>query len=284
MVVVEDQQQVVLAGLIGQPVDQRRHQRLERHRRRRAEQRAQPLGDSGPRPVQRGDSMAPEPRRVVVARVQRQPPNRPPATAGPVGQHRRLTEPGRGANQDELPRQPLAERLDQARARHKSRLQAGHVQLGGQQHILPGHGNPGRGRHGLVSHRRPTAQRNQRSSLRPLAAAILRRDAPPPAARCSGRACAPTTPPASSSRLHPSRPLRADRPPPTTRGLRVAGRRVQLPSSFPGELPPPVTRSCRAPSPTIPPHAHLRVTTRPWGPFVACLENETCSSERSRDG
>ena len=70
MVVVEDQQQVVLAGLIGQLVDQGRHQRLERRRRQRAEQRAYPLGDSGPRLVQRGYSMAPEPRRVVVASVQ----------------------------------------------------------------------------------------------------------------------------------------------------------------------------------------------------------------------
>jgi len=49
--------------------------------------------------------------------------------------------------------QALAQRLHQARARHKSRLRPGHMQLGRQQDILPGHGDPGPGRHRRVSHR-----------------------------------------------------------------------------------------------------------------------------------
>ena len=49
------------------------------------------------------------------------------------------------------PRQALAQRLRQTRARHKTRLRPGHMQLGRQQDVLPGQGNPGRGRHGRVS-------------------------------------------------------------------------------------------------------------------------------------
>src|SRR5580693_256461 len=56
VVVIEDQHRLVLAGPGGQLVDQRRHQPLERRRRRRPEQRADPLGGSWPCPVQSASS------------------------------------------------------------------------------------------------------------------------------------------------------------------------------------------------------------------------------------
>ena len=179
VVVVEDQHHLVLAGPDGQLVDQRRHQPLKRRRRRRPEQRADPLGDSWPCPVQRGNRVPPEPCRVVVGCLQRQPDHLPLAAPGPVGQQRRLAEPGRGANQDQPPRQPLIERLRQPRARHETPLRAGHVQLGGQQHIRPGRGNPGRGRYRRLSHRRPTPQRVQQWPASLLDADILTADRRP---------------------------------------------------------------------------------------------------------
>ena len=146
VVVVENQQQLILAGRGGQLVDQRRHQPLERCWCRRAQQRAHPLGDARPRPVQRRDCVPPKPRRVIVTSVQRQPGHRPVAPPGPAGQQGRLAEPGRGAHQDQPPYQPLIERLHQPRAGHKARLQARHVQLGGQQHIPLRSSNPRMGR------------------------------------------------------------------------------------------------------------------------------------------
>ena len=81
VVVVDDQRHVV--GCRGELVDQRRHGRGERRRRGAGDQRTDPLGDPGPHPVQRGGDVAPEPHRVVVARVQRQPGDRPPVGAAP---------------------------------------------------------------------------------------------------------------------------------------------------------------------------------------------------------
>ena len=69
--------------------------------------RAPPARRPPAAPVQRGGDMAPEPGRVVVARVQRQPGHRPAAAPGPVGQQGRLAEPGRGADQRQLPLHPL---------------------------------------------------------------------------------------------------------------------------------------------------------------------------------
>jgi hypothetical protein len=101
VVVVQDQQH--LARLGGELVDQGRDQPLKRRRGGRAEQRGDLLGDPRARPVQRGDHMPPEPRRVVVAAVQRQPGHRPPAAAGPVGQQAGLAEPRRRAHQQQPP-------------------------------------------------------------------------------------------------------------------------------------------------------------------------------------
>ena len=111
VVVVEDEQ-----GLFpGQIVDQRRDQALERRRRGRAEQRSHPFADSGTGPVQRGYRVVPEPGWVVVPRVQREPGDRVLAAPGPVGEQDCLAVSGRGAGQDEPPRQALIEPCRQPR-------------------------------------------------------------------------------------------------------------------------------------------------------------------------
>ena len=97
VVVVEDEQ-----GLLpSQIVDQCRDQGLERRRRWRAEQRSHPFAGPGTGPVQRGHRVAPEPGRVVVPRVQREPGDRVLAAPGPVGEQDCLAVSGRGGGQDE---------------------------------------------------------------------------------------------------------------------------------------------------------------------------------------
>ena len=70
VIVVEDQQCLIVTGIAGQLVDQDCHQPLERGRSRRPEQWRNPRRDPGPRPVQRGHNMAPEPRRIAIGGVQ----------------------------------------------------------------------------------------------------------------------------------------------------------------------------------------------------------------------
>ena len=172
VVVVEDQQHLAVTALGVQFVDQRCHQPLERCRCRRAEQRADPLPDPRARLVQRGNHVPPHPHWVVVGRVQRQPGHRAVARQGPAGQHGRLARPSRGAHQDQPPCQPFAERLHQPRAGHEPRPRARHVQLGRQQGVRPGTGDPSRNCRRGLSDRRPTP------SAQP-ATASLRRQANP---------------------------------------------------------------------------------------------------------
>ncbi len=86
VVVIQDQDHLIRAGIGSHLVDQGRHQPLSRTRG----QRADPPGQPWAGPVQRGHRVAPEPRRVVVAAIQAQPRHRPPGAAGPVGQQRRF--------------------------------------------------------------------------------------------------------------------------------------------------------------------------------------------------
>jgi hypothetical protein len=141
VIVIKDEQRLIRLG--GQLIDQGRHQALERRRCGRAEQRGHPFADPGPGPVQRGHRVAPEPGRVVIARVQRQPAGRELAVPGPVSQQDRLTVPGRPADQDQPARQALVEPSGQPRPWHQARLQRGQVQLGSQQDVRLQHGNPG---------------------------------------------------------------------------------------------------------------------------------------------
>ena len=101
VIVIQDQQQrLICVRLAGYLVDQGRHQRLERRWRGGPEQRAHPLADPRPHPVQRGDRMPPEPGRVVVAGIQRQPGHWMPTAPDPLGQQDGLAVPGRRGEQD----------------------------------------------------------------------------------------------------------------------------------------------------------------------------------------
>ena len=135
VVVIQDQQGLAVAGLGGQLVDQRRDQALERRRRGRPEQRGHPFADPGAGPVQRGHRVTPEPGRIVVPLIQRQPGSRVGAAPGPVRQQDRLAVPGRGAYQDQPPGQALIQACRQPRPLHQARPRGGHVQLGGEQDI-----------------------------------------------------------------------------------------------------------------------------------------------------
>ena len=98
VVVVENQHRVG-TGIGGQLVDERGHQRLEGSGCGRAEQRAQPSIEARAYPVHRGHHMTPEPGRVVVPGVQRQPgrPGRdgagPSRPAAPSCRSRRARRP-----------------------------------------------------------------------------------------------------------------------------------------------------------------------------------------------
>ena len=131
VVVIQDEQGLVRS----QVVDQRRDQPLERRGRGRAEQRGHPFAGPGAGPVQRGHRVVPEPGRVVVPRVQRQPRGREPAAPGPISQQDRLAVPGRPADQDQPPRQAPLQACRQPRPRDHARPRPRHMQLGGEQDI-----------------------------------------------------------------------------------------------------------------------------------------------------
>jgi len=96
------QQERDLLGPGDQLVDEGGHDRLQRGRLGPAEQRGDPLANVDPRPVQRRDDIPPEPHRIVVSGIQRQPGDRPPGMARPVAEQARLPEPRRGADQRQL--------------------------------------------------------------------------------------------------------------------------------------------------------------------------------------
>ena len=151
VVVIQDQQQrLIRVRPGGDLVDQGRHQRFERRWRRRPEQRAHPLADPRPHPVQRGHRMPPEPGRGVVTGIQREPGHRLPAAPDPLGQQDSLAVPGRRADQDKSSSPALLQPLRQPRARHQIRPHPRHVQLGGQQDIALRRGSL---RCGRLSHR-----------------------------------------------------------------------------------------------------------------------------------
>ena len=227
VVIVEDQQ-----GLIpGQVVDQRRDQPLERRRRGRTEQRRHPPAGPGAGPVERGHRVPPEPGRVVVPRVQRQPGNRPPAAPGPVRQQDRLAVSGRGAGQDQPSRQALIEPCHQPRPRHLAWARPGQVQLGGQQGIA------------LCARHRPFSLADLHRSTPPRSSAsppegpsrvglpLPRGRGPDPAIALPWSACSPTSPwplTANNRRRGTSAPG-LERKIPPDRHLRVTPRPVVAP-------------------------------------------------------
>jgi hypothetical protein len=72
---------------------------------------------------------------VAVALVQRQPGHRPATGADPLAQEAGLAEPGRCADQGQLPGRPLVEALQQPRPGQEPGAGAGDMQLGGQQGV-----------------------------------------------------------------------------------------------------------------------------------------------------
>jgi hypothetical protein len=151
--VVVVQHQHHLLARVGQIVDQGGHHRLERGGLHVLEQRGDASGDPRVRAIQRGTDVPPEPHRVIVASVERQPADGPLAAPGPVGHQARLAEAGRGAQQDQVPPHVFGQALQQPRPRREPRPQARHAELGRQQHITRGPSGPGRDGHGRFSHR-----------------------------------------------------------------------------------------------------------------------------------
>ena len=143
VVVVDHQHELVAGGPGGELVDQGRHQPLGRGRVRAAQQPDDLLGHPRAHPLQGRGHVAPEPDRVVIAGIQRQPGHRPAAGPGPVGQQARLAAPGRGTDQQEPAGQALVQPLHQPRADGEPGPGPGHVQLGREQDVLPGGGRLG---------------------------------------------------------------------------------------------------------------------------------------------
>jgi hypothetical protein len=132
VVVVQDQHH--LLGLGDQLVDQHGHHRLGR-RLAALEQGLDPLTDPGPHSVQGGGDIAPEPRRVAVADIRRQPGHRLPAAPNPIAKQAGLAEAGRRTDQGEGTGRPLAEALQQPWADQEAGPGPGDVQLGRQQAV-----------------------------------------------------------------------------------------------------------------------------------------------------
>ena len=135
VVVVEYQQHVGLARLGHDVVDQRADQRVVGRRGRRTRQRAHPLGDARAHHVESGQHVTPEPHRVVVSAVERQPGGRLGHAPDPLRQQDRLAVTRRGGHQHQPAVQPFLEPVCQPAARHQSRPRARHLKLGSQQHV-----------------------------------------------------------------------------------------------------------------------------------------------------
>ena len=130
------QQERDLLGPGDQLVDEGGHDRLQRRRLGPAEQWGEPLANGDPRPVQGRGDIPPEPHRIVVAGVQRQPGDRLPGLARPVAEQARLPEPRRGADQGQLPPRPRGEACQQPGTWQQAGTPLWHIELGGQQDIV----------------------------------------------------------------------------------------------------------------------------------------------------
>jgi hypothetical protein len=149
------------------------------------------LGDPWPHPIQRRDRMAPEPHRVVVGGVQRQPAHEPLASLAPVSQERRLAEPSGRGDQRQLPRQPVIEAVHQPRAGHETPRRSRQMELGCQQLVRPAGGRVLGRPVGCVSHRAPPAHRRS-YYLRPRARRWRRAEDAPGKALVGDASSSPT--------------------------------------------------------------------------------------------
>ena len=113
VVVVEDQGHVAVLG--GDPVQHRDEDRLDRRRRRGAQQPHGRRADPGAGTLERGGDVPPEARGVVVARVEGDPGDR--AVSRQTGPEQcRLAAPGGGGDEGQFAAPPGGEPLQQARA------------------------------------------------------------------------------------------------------------------------------------------------------------------------
>ena len=139
VVVVEHQHDIVRDG--AELVEQRGEDRFDR-RLGRLQERERTCTDPGHRRLQRGDQVGPEQRGIVVALVEREP-RRGPSIGGsggqPVGQQRRLAEPGRSGHQRQRRLGPTAQALDQSRTRDQTAPPPGDVELGLEQRACHDH-------------------------------------------------------------------------------------------------------------------------------------------------
>jgi hypothetical protein len=135
-VVVVDHQHDLVGGR-GELVHQRGDDPRERCARRAGHERADPLDDTDVHAVERGGDVAPEPHRVVVAGVERQPRHRSVVGPRPGGQEARLAEAGGPAHQYQLAGARL-QLPDEPGPRHPPRARLGCAQFGRQQHIMGG--------------------------------------------------------------------------------------------------------------------------------------------------
>jgi hypothetical protein len=117
--VVEDEDERIADWL--QLVDQRRQDALEQRRSRSREQREGLGADIGLDRADRLDGVRPEPDRIVVPGIDREPGerSRPAVELLPGGEERRLAPPCRRRDESELPAPVCAELLDEGRTRNE---------------------------------------------------------------------------------------------------------------------------------------------------------------------
>jgi hypothetical protein len=130
VVVVQHQRELIGRGL--EVVDQRGHDALARHHPRRSQERQQVLPKASANTIERDDHIPPEPHRIVVFGVQRQPRHRPPRAGGPAGHQGGLAEAGGRAHKEQLPGHPLVEPFGQTRPAEEF-AGSRDVELGGQE-------------------------------------------------------------------------------------------------------------------------------------------------------
>ena len=131
MVVIEHEHHLVRAA--GKIVDQLGQQLLERWESWRVRPRNETRCKPRMHLVQRSRHVTPEPDRVVVHLVERYPRHFSSSLAAPVGQHRRLPEASRCADQRQCPIASFVEQCAQADTIHEACGRSRDLQLGGQE-------------------------------------------------------------------------------------------------------------------------------------------------------
>jgi hypothetical protein len=133
VVVVEDQRELVRRG--PERVDQGSHDAPARHHPWGTQERDHLLAEAFAGAVKGNDHVPPEPHRVVVVGVQRQPRDALPGASGPVGEQGGLAEARGRAHENHVPGHPRVESLDQAGSVKVVAADFWDVELGGEEVI-----------------------------------------------------------------------------------------------------------------------------------------------------